>query len=181
MRVIAGNFRSRVLLEVGEESTRETKDRVKESVFNSISRHLYDADVLDLFGGSGSLGIEAISRGSKSCDFVDSSRMACRTMKENIKNLAIEDQTSVFEQNYKSYLLTCSKQFDIILLDPPYSLESLNEIIDLIGKNKLLTDNGVVVCFYSKNYCIKENKHGLSEYKQKKIGITKVSYFNWNK
>ena len=83
MRVIGGEFRSRKLFEVDSDKTRETRDRVKESIFNSINTHLYDSKILDLFAGSGSLGIEAISRGANSSVFVDVNNKAIRTIKSN--------------------------------------------------------------------------------------------------
>ena len=155
------------------------KDRVKESIFNSISPYLHGSKVLDLFGGSGSLGIEAISRGSEFCEFVDVNNIACKTMKENIKNLKIEDKTTVIQSNYEDYLKSCTKKFDIILLDPPYQLEVLDDIINLIQSYKLLDDNGIIVCLYGKNYSLKEDINGIIEYKQKNIGITKVSFMKW--
>jgi 16S rRNA (guanine(966)-N(2))-methyltransferase RsmD len=179
MRVIAGEFRTRVLKEVDELSTRETKDRVKESIFNSITPYLYDANVLDLFAGSGSLGIEAISRGSKYCEFVDLNMKACKVVKENVKSLDIIKQVKITNANYKEYLLACDTVFDVILLDPPYALEVLDEIIEIIQDKKLLDKDGIIVCLYGKNSSLKEDYNGIIEYKQKKIGITKVSFMKW--
>jgi len=179
MRVIAGTFRSRVLKEVDELTTRETKDRVKESIFNSIQNNIQSSNVLDLFGGSGSLGIEAISRGASYCDFVDHHNKAVKVMKDNIKMLEIENQTSVHKEEFKTFLLSCDKQFDIILLDPPYHLDVIDEIISVIQEKKLLTPSGIIVCLYDKNNSIKEDCNGIIEYRQKKIGITKVSFMKW--
>lgn len=179
MRVIAGTFRSRVLKEVEEFTTRETKDRVKESIFNSIQTHLPDATVLDLFGGSGSLGIEAISRGARYCEFVDHNKKAIETMKDNIKTLNIEQSTNIVQSDYKTYLRTTNKAFDVILLDPPYSLEKIDDMIQTITEKKILKEDGLIVCLYSKNISIKEDNNGIIEYKQKKIGVTKVSFMKW--
>lgn len=179
MRIIAGKYRSRVLKEVEEVTTRETKDRVKESIFNSLSPYLHDADVLDLFGGSGSLGIEAISRGARSCDFIDNNIKACNVIKENIKTLKIESQANVVKAEYKDYLESCSKKFDLILLDPPYSMDVIDEVISIVQEKELLSENGFIVCLYGKNNSIKEDNNGIIEYKQKKIGVTKVSFMKW--
>ena len=137
MRVIAGTYRSRVLKEVISESTRSTKDRVKESIFNSIINYLPEGDILDLFAGSGSLGIEAISRGAKHCAFVENNKEANKVLKENITSLNIEPKSALVNDDYNNYLLNCGKTFDVILLDPPYSMDVLNDIVATIQKEKL--------------------------------------------
>ena len=179
MRVIAGEFRSRVLDEVDSINTRETKDRVKESIFNAISTDLYEATVLDLFSGSGSLGIESISRGSISCDFVDKDRKAIDTVRKNILKLKIENRCEIHLSDYESFLDKTYREYDIVLLDPPYKLDVIDEIIKTIARKKLLTKNGVIVCLYSKNNNLKPENNGIIEYKKKTIGITNVSYLKW--
>lgn len=179
MRVIAGEYRSRLLHEVSSDSTRETKDRVKESFFNSISTQLYDAHVLDLFAGSGSLGIEAISRGSSSCDFVDKERIAIDTVRKNILNLKIEDQSNIHFIDYISFLEKTYQAYDVIFLDPPYKLDCLDDIIKTIARKKLLKEDGVIICLYGKNNTILSENNGIIEYKKKTIGITSVSYMKW--
>jgi 16S rRNA (guanine(966)-N(2))-methyltransferase RsmD len=179
MRVIAGIYRSRVLFEVDSEATRETKDRVKESIFNSIQNDLVDADVLDLFAGSGSLGIEALSRGARYCDFVDVSNDAVKTIKANIKSLDLMKQTSVYYGSYLDFLNNTDKTFDCVILDPPYALDVIEEAITIIAKRKVLKETGIVVCLYSKNNSLKQENFGIIEYKVKQIGITKISFMKW--
>ena len=179
MRVIAGTFRSRVLDEVNSDKTRETKDRVKESIFNSIQADLYDAHVLDLFAGSGSLGIEAISRGSKDCVFVDQMKEAIDVVRSNIKKLSIEKQSEIYYGDFESYLEKTYQSFDVILLDPPYSLKVLNSIIKTIARKKLLNKDGIIVSLYSKNDTLQKENNGIIEYKKKTIGVTNVSFMKW--
>ena len=179
MRVIAGKYRTRVLKEVPGISTRETKDRVKESIFNSITPHLYDAVVLDLFAGSGSLGFEAISRGSKFAEFVDSNVKACKIVKDNAKSLDIVKQCKITQADYLDYLHQSKEKYDIILLDPPYAMDIMDDLIKIIQDKKLLDEDGVIVCLYDKNNSLKEDNNGIIEYKQKKIGITKVLFMKW--
>ncbi len=179
MRVIAGEFRSRKLESVNSDKTRETKDRVKESIFNSITNHLYDAQVLDLFAGSGAMGIEAISRGSKSCVFVDNLNEANKTIKKNVANLKIENQVTIIQDDYYKYLQSCQMQFDVIILDPPYKLEIIDDIIGLIGSNKLLKQSGIIVCLYEKSIELKDENNGIMEYKKKTSGITNISFMKW--
>ena len=129
MRVIAGKHRSRILKEVLSENTRSTKDRVKEQIFNSIGPYFDDLVVLDLFAGSGSLGIEAISRGVNKAVFVDNSRLAIKVITENILTLKIPDKSEVIQSLYIDYLNNASQVFDIIFLDPPYKLEEIDKMI----------------------------------------------------
>lgn len=179
MRVISGTHRSRVLQQVESTSTRETKDRVKESIFNSINNYLYDAEVLDLFCGSGSLGIEALSRGAKHCVFNDQSRTAKIITSNNVKSLELENQSTLYNNDYKTVLTTTKNTFDVILLDPPYSLHVLEEIIQLIQDNSLLNKGGVIVILYGKEYTLQNNFDKIVITKTKRIGITNVSYARW--
>ena len=178
MRVIAGTYRSRVLKEVECDTTRSTKDRVKESIFNSIQNHLYESTILDLFAGSGALGIEAISRGAKSCVFNESNTKAIKIVEENINMLEIEN-AKVERLDYVDFLLSTNDTFDIILLDPPYHMNIIDEIIQLISKRNLLNKDGIIVSLYAKNISLQEQNSGIIEYKKKTIGITNVSYMKW--
>lgn len=179
MRVISGIYRSRTLEEVASEDTRETKDRVKESIFNSIHTECLDALVLDLFAGSGSLGIEALSRGAKEASFVDQSSLAVRSIKSNIRQLQIQKESRVFHEDYESFLKKNYEKYDIILLDPPYKMEVIDDIVTLIARKKLLNKEGLIVCLYSKNNTVLAENNGIVEYKKKTIGITGVSFMRW--
>lgn len=179
MRVIAGIHRSRILEEVDSIDTRETKDRVKESIFNSITNHLYDAEVLDLFCGSGSLGIEALSRGAKHVVFNDSGSLPYQVTKRNIKQLSLETQTTVENKDYLQCLKDSDKVFDIILLDPPYHMDVIDDIISYISTQKLLHHDGLIVYLSSKQQSI-PHKYNIKEVKTKNIGITKVTYMKWS-
>ncbi len=179
MRGIAGEFRSRILDEVDSDETRETKDRVKESIFNSISTHIYDATVLDLFSGSGSLGIESLSRGSISCDFVDKDKRSIDTIRKNILKLSIENRSDIHLLDFESFLDKTYREYDVVLLDPPYKLDVIDDIIKTIARKKLLTKDGIIVCLYSKKNNLKPENNGIIEYKKKTIGITNVSYMKW--
>ena len=179
MRVISGKYRSRILDEVASEATRETKDRIKESIFNSINSYLCEATVLDLFAGSGSLGIEALSRGSKSCIFVDNTSNAISAVRSNIKKLHIENYSEIYFGDYQDFLNKTYKNFDIILLDPPYYMDIINNIIKEIARKKLLHQKGIIVCLYSKNNALKIENNGIIEYKKKRVGITNISYYKW--
>ncbi|MFK5884239.1 MAG: 16S rRNA (guanine(966)-N(2))-methyltransferase RsmD [Candidatus Izemoplasma sp.] len=179
MRVIAGEFRSRIIKEVGILSTRETKDLVKESIFNSIGPNFIDRNVLDLFAGSGSLGIEALSRGASSCVFVDNNKYAIKTINQNLHSLKLTSNIKVVLNEYAKFLNNLDQKFDIILLDPPYDLEVIELIIETVSKKKILADNGVIVVLTSKKSLIKDQISDIIKYKEKVKGITKISFWEW--
>ena len=179
MRVISGTFRSRILDEVSSDKTRETKDRVKETIFNSITNNLYDAITLDLFAGSGSLGIEALSRGAKECVFVDKMVDAIDVVRKNVGKLHVANICEIFHGDYNDFLMKTYHNFDVILLDPPYHMEVIDDIIKTIARKKLLKDDGVIIVLYSKNNSIKSENNGIIEYKKKTMGITNISFMKW--
>ncbi|MFQ6724176.1 MAG: 16S rRNA (guanine(966)-N(2))-methyltransferase RsmD [Clostridia bacterium] len=151
MRVIAGKYRGKKLKEFSLSTTKPTLDRVKESLFSSIQFDLIDAKVLDLFSGTGALGIECLSRGAEYVEFVDNNIEAIKIIKQNLQG--INAKFDVVKSDYMSHLnniKTQSKQFDIILLDPPfntdYGIKAINYIID----NDILADEGVIM--YEKAY-----------------------------
>ena len=150
MRVVAGKYRGKKLKEFDINSTRPTMDRVKESIFNLIQFDVADAIVLDLFSGTGALGIEAISRGAKLVYFVDSNKEAIKLINSNLKG--IEGNFKVCYQDYLSFLkLNKNLKFDIVLLDPPFK-ENLGETaIKFIIENNMLNENGIIIFETSTN------------------------------
>lgn len=125
--------------------TRPTTDRVKEALFSIIQFEIPGAAVLDLFGGTGQLGIEALSRGAKKAVFVDEREDACRLIKENLRRTRLESDAAVLRSDYLSYLSRCREQFDIILLDPPYAEVFLENSLKRITEIDILRDGGIIV------------------------------------
>ena len=121
MRVITGKARGVALKTPDGMATRPTTDRVKEAMFSIIQFDIPGAKVLDLFGGTGQLGIEALSREAKSAVFVDEREEACKLIRENLKRTKLEKDARVIRSDYANYLKNCTEQFDIIFLDPPYA------------------------------------------------------------
>lgn len=171
MKVISGIYKGRNILGYDLDGTRPTMDRVKESLFAMIQDYIKDAVILDLFSGSGNLGIEALSNGAKEAYLVDYNRKAYSTIKTNIDNLGISN-SNVLNMDYKEALTNLSgidKKFDVIFLDPPYRTDYIEKSIALIDKYKLLTPNGIIVCenesldriVYPINFkAIKDKKYG---------------------
>lgn len=145
LRVISGKLRGLKLDSPDGTETRPTLDRVKEALFNIIFTKVYDANVLDLFAGSGSLGIETLSRGSDFCTFVDNNTSAVEIIKSNLKKAHITDRYNVFLTDAINFLNSTDKKYDIIFLDPPYKAGLYEELLSVIKKRKLLKDNGIVV------------------------------------
>ena len=145
MRVITGSARGIQLKTPEGMVTRPTADRVKEAMFSIIHFDVPGAAVLDLFGGTGQLGIEALSRGAKNCVFVDAGEPACRLIKENLKRTRLEGQGRVVRSDYLDYLSRCRERFDIILLDPPYAEVFLENALKRITEIDILTENGIIV------------------------------------
>ena len=145
MRVITGSARGVQLKTPEGLVTRPTSDRVKEAMFSIIQFEIPGAMVLDLFGGTGQLGIEALSRGAKNAVFVDAGEPACRLIRENLKRIRLEGQGRVIRSDYLEYLSRCREQFDIIFLDPPYAEVFLENALKRITEIDILRSNGIIV------------------------------------
>ena len=145
MRVITGKARGVVLKTPDGMQTRPTADRVKEALFSIIQFELPGARVLDLFGGTGQLGIEALSRGAKCAVFVDAREEACKLIRENLKRTGLDHDAQVVRADYLAYLNRCKESFDIILLDPPYAEVFLENALKLIVEIDILQTNGIII------------------------------------
>ena len=145
MRVISGKARGISLNTPKGEATRPTADRVKEALFSIIQFDLPGAKVLDLFGGTGQLGIEALSRGAKYAVFVDAREEACRLIKENLKRTKMENEAAVVRSDYLQYLNRCKENFDIIILDPPYAEVFLENALNIITEIDILQSGGIII------------------------------------
>ena len=164
MRVISGKYKGKQLQGFDIEGTRPTMDHVKESLFGIIQNKVKDSICLDLFAGSGSLGIEALSNGAKKCYFIDKHKEISEILKNNLKGI---ENSIILKKDYASALIELKgKKFDIIFLDPPYQYNLITPAIELIIKNDLLNDDGIIVCEYETEIIktdlelIKEKKYG---------------------
>ena len=145
MRVISGTARGVALKTPEGLDTRPTIDRVKEALFSIIHFDIPGAEVLDLFAGTGQLGIEALSRGAAGAVFVDCQDSACKLVKENLRRTKMEGKAQVVRAGYADYLRRCNKKFGIIFLDPPYSNEFLENSLNLITEIDILQSGGIIV------------------------------------
>lgn len=145
MRVISGKARGVILKTPDGMQTRPTADRVKEALFSILQFDLPGTRVLDLFGGTGQLGIEAISRGAKSAVFVDAADAPCKLIKENLCRAKMENEGRVIRSDYLQFLSQCRETFDIIFLDPPYAEVFLENAIKKISEIDILQSGGIIV------------------------------------
>ena len=173
MKIISGILKGRKIAGYDIKGTRPTMDRVKESLFAMINPYLDNSICLDLFAGSGNLGFEALSNGSRFCYFNDINRKCIDVIKKNSDDFKMDDKVKILNLDYEEclrYLKDHDLKMDIIFLDPPFKKECLNMVIDKILEYDLLNDGGVIVCEIDNNYLnstlktleiIKERKYGL--------------------
>ena len=170
MRVISGIYKGRKLEGFDIDGTRPTMDRVKESLFGSIQNKIKNSVCLDLFAGSGSLGLEAISNGASKCYFIDKNKEIIKILNRNLKDV---ENSVIINTDYKKYLKECTEKFDIIFLDPPYKLNLINKCIELILKNDLLNDDGIIIAEYETEKINCE----LNLLKEKKFGSKNIKIY----
>lgn len=175
MRIIGGKYRSLVLSDFKGEEIRPTADRVKESLFNILSARVQGAIVLDLFCGSGGLGLECISRGADKVVFNDISKDSLAVLRKNLAKLKGEKNYEVLNRDFSVCLYSLAEKFDLIFLDPPYRLEAGADALEIIGANNLLADGGVAVLERDKSFS--GEPAGLALFDERKYGKTYLSFF----
>lgn len=181
MRVISGTARGTNLETLEGNNTRPTLDRVKEALFNIIQCDILDAKVLDLFAGSGALGIEALSRGARSCIMCDKSYEAIQIINKNIKKTHLEGKAKVIKNDYKKTLeLLQGQKFDVIFIDPPYALDIAVNSIKAIIEFNLLADDGIIILETDneKRELENLNKVNVNVYDLRKYGRVNLIFLN---
>ena len=177
MRVITGKARGISLKTPEGMLTRPTADRVKEALFSIIQFDVPGAKVLDLFGGTGQLGIEALSRGAQNAVFVDAREEACRLIRENLKRTKMENNAHVVRADYLDYLKQCRQSYDIIILDPPYAEVFLENALKVITEIDILQSNGIIIAEYPTGKELPWEFAGYSRSKNYKYGNTMLTIF----
>lgn len=177
MRVITGTARGVALKTPEGLNTRPTSDRVKEALFSIIQFDIPNAKVLDLFGGTGQLGIEALSRGAKSATFVDDGEAACALIKENLRRTKLGQAATVVRSDYVSFLKRCREQYDIIFLDPPYAEVFLENSLNIITEIDILRDSGIIVAERPLGKDLPWSFEGYSRSRDYKYGKTLLTLY----
>ena len=177
MRVITGKARGVNLKTPEGLQTRPTTDRVKEALFSMIQFDIPTATVLDLFGGTGQLGIEALSRGARRAVFVDESDKACQLIRENLRRTRMEQDGSVVRSDYLAYLGRCREKFNIIFLDPPYAEVFLENALKRITEIDILQSGSIIVTERPLGKELPYEFEGYTRSKDYKYGKTLITLY----
>ncbi len=180
MRVVSGDLKGRPLKAVPGHSTRPTTDKVKEAMFNIIGPYFQGGIALDLFAGSGGLGIEALSRGMDKAIFVDLDRKAIQTVKDNLKDCRLEARTEVYRNEASRALKALAKReikFGCIFLDPPYKKQQLVTLLELIDNNGLLEKDGTIVCEHGSDISLPPDIGGFIQVRNESYGMIGISIY----
>jgi 16S rRNA (guanine966-N2)-methyltransferase len=180
LRIIGGEFKGRRLFSVKGFQVRPTKDRHRESIFNMISQNLADAMVLDLFAGTGALGIEALSRGADFAVFVDNYPNALATISKNIQACHLESRAKILKWNILNNL-NCLKSytFDLVLMDPPYNIGAVSPVLLNLQQCKCLKNKALIVVEHSLDEPFPDKFNSFRLYDQRRYGKTLVSFLNF--
>lgn len=173
MRVVAGKYKRSTLLTLDSLATRPTKDMVKEALFSSI--YVGDSLFLDLFSGSGSIGIEALSRGARDVVFNDLSKDAVKVIKTNLSKF--KEDRRVYNLDYLSCLNRLEDKFDYIFVDPPYAFEEYERIFETVDSLNLYSNNCRIIVEVKKEKELADELFSFEKYKEKKYGISKLLYY----
>ncbi len=180
MRVIAGELRGRKLQELEGMNIRPTSDRVKESLFNMLGTRVYDSEFLDLFAGTGGIGIEAYSRGAAKIVFIDESTKSIQVLKGNLEKLKVEQRVEVYNTDYVNAIHKLSQEgrgFDIIFVDPPYLKGFAQNALSHISDKGILKEEGMVIIEHDIQDDMPEAAGSLQLQRQKKYGNTMLSFY----
>ena len=179
MRIIAGKFKGKPLKELKFEHIRPTGDKVKQALFTKLQFEIEGARVLDLFCGTGALGIEAISRGAKEVIFIDKHPKSVALTRDNLKS--IKSDAKVYNVPFEKALEKVEGQFDLILIDPPYKSGYYEKAVEMIFKRNLLADDGTIVCEHAIDDTFEFNRFEV--YDEKRYGSVILTYLkkgDWN-
>jgi 16S rRNA (guanine(966)-N(2))-methyltransferase RsmD len=177
MRVITGSAKGRKIIAPPGLSTRPTTDWIKESVFNIIQFDIEGRRVLDIFAGSGQMGIEALSRGAHECVFVENDRTAVKVISENLKALEFTEVSTVYERDYKAFLKSEKGKFDLVFLDPPYGDGHIVKTLELFSQFDILSDGGIIICEGTKEEKLPPAVGNLKVSNEYLYGRTKITLY----
>lgn len=182
MRIIGGTAGGQKLKTLPGMQTRPTSDKVKAAIFNMLQSYVIEANVLDLYAGSGALAIEAISRGAKQACCVDKNPQAVRIIRENIQRLDHPKQVHMMQQDAFKALFDLKQQkttWDLVFLDPPYAKQKLVELLEKLAEYQLLLEGAFVVCELDKRDFIPDDLFGYELYRHKYYGNTQIKIYRW--
>lgn len=172
MRVISGIYKGKKIQGFDIDGTRPTMDRIKESLFGIIQNSIQNSVCLDLFAGSGSLGIEALSNGAKKCYFIEKNKEVIKYLQNNLDNIS---NSFIINSDYLKAIENLEEKIDIVFLDPPYKFNLINKAIDNLIKNDKLNQNALIICEYEQEKIL----NNLELLKTKKYGDKYISIYRY--
>lgn len=178
MRVITGTARGMRLKELPGLETRPTTDKVKESMFNIVQFDIEGRKVLDLFAGTGQLGIEALSRGAESAVFVDVRKDAAALIRENLAHCGFAGRARVVQGDYLAFLTGCREKFDLVFLDPPYASGFLEKALETIAAIDIVSENGIIVCESAAESALPELAAPYAKGRDYRYGKIKITLYH---
>lgn len=182
MRVVSGKCKGHPLKAVPGNTTRPTTDKVKEAIFNMIGPYFEGGIALDLFGGSGGLGIEALSRGIDKAIFVDRDNKAVKVIHQNLESCRVHNQAEVYRNDAERAVKALIKRelsFDLILLDPPYKDQKIISLISVIDQHRLLNEDGLIMAEHGDDVILPKTIGGLVKVRAENYGITAISIYKY--
>ncbi|AEB76167.1 16S rRNA (guanine(966)-N(2))-methyltransferase RsmD [Clostridium botulinum] len=180
MRIIAGRAKGKKILPPEDMVTRPTLDRVKENIFNIIQNRVVDAVAVDVFAGTGSLGLESVSRGAKQCYLIDRYPVTFKRLQQNVKDLKFENECTCLNMDSYAALKDFAKKnkiFDLIFIDPPYAKEMIPPAIEIISQEKLLHEDGLIVCKIDSSEEIYQGNDDIVLVQDRRYGNTTVCFY----
>ena len=177
MRVISGSARGAKLRTIEGNDTRPTTDKVKGAIFNILANDIYGKKVLDLFAGSGALGIEALSRGAKMAVFAEKSAAAAEIIRQNLEHTKLADKAKVLKNDVFAVVKTITEKFDLIFLDPPYADELAGETIKAVDEAKILEDGGIIIAETDDGQPVPETVGELVLFDKRKYGRININFY----
>ncbi len=178
MRIISGKYRGRKLFELDDQPIRPTLDRVKETMFDIIQFEIAGSRVLDLFAGTGALGIECISRGAEEVSFCDVNPKCIRLLKQNLEGLKLDCPPVIYTGGWQEALSAVrQRKADLVFLDPPFKSNVYYDVLKRISDLSVMTDNGIVVCEHPLETVLPASVGKLTKWKDRKIGKVMLTYY----
>lgn len=177
MRIVSGKFGSRKLVSVDGQDTRPTSDKVKGAVFSSLGNSFSGGKMLDCYSGTGSMALEALSRGMDHAVCVDSSKKAIQTIRTNVQNLQVQKQVDIRHGNIFSVLPHLHQKFDLVYVDPPYQKEENEKLLWALEQEDLVQEQGIVIVESLVSQCWPEQVGQLRKYKEKEYRGTRITYY----
>lgn len=183
MKLVAGLQKGRRLKQPVTSTLRPTSAKVREALFAILGDRIQNATVLDLYAGTGALGLEALSRGARKVVFIDHEPSSLRVLRDNIQRCASQEKSRVIRQDVNRFLRTlpfgnCTERFDLVFVDPPYHTGEAESVLELLGRTTILSPSGIVVMEHFSKHQLPAHTGNLTEFRKARYGDTTLSFYS---